>query len=103
MKEENVELLEPGNPNLKAPQQCVYRKGREYHKFNLKPMQVLDIISKSAESPSAEMSRPTVLSFERLFYFTRGINGEILDEVIGKGKFKDYCKDACPVTNCEYK
>lgn len=103
MMEENVELLEPGNPKLKTSQQCVYRKGREYHKFNLKSMKVLDTINESAKSPSAEISRPTILSFERLFYFTRGINGEILDEVTGKGKFKDYCKDACLVTNCEYK
>ena len=56
------------------------------------------MISKASKTNSAGMSKPAIRSFERLWYFTLGINGEKLE----KNGYKNYCREKCKLVDCEY-
>ena len=89
-----LELLAPGDPKLKDPKQCAYREGREHREYNIRLKKFMEIIRKP---PSTE-SKSLMSSFETIWCFTVGINGEELE----KDGFKNYCKEKCNLTKCEY-
>jgi len=93
--EETIELLEPGNPDLKNPEQCVYREARIYHDEGLNSKHMLKIM----EMANKKAKKPVIKSFERMWYFGQGLDGEKLK----KHGCKDYCKEKCPLSKCEYK
>jgi len=98
MLEENIELLEPGNPNLTYPEQCVYREGINYHNEGLNSKHMLEIIEMANKSNKTN-KRAVITSFERMWDFSQGLNGKKLE----KGGCKDYCKERCEVEGCNIK
>ena len=98
LKKRPLELLEPGNLNLTRPEQCVYREGRICHNEGLSSKNMLEIV-KMANNSNRENKRPVISSFERLWDFGQGLDGEKLE----KNGYKDYCKEKCNILDCEYK
>ena len=97
LTEEIVELLEPGNPNLKNPMQCAYREGRKYRDEGLTPKKYSEIALTGKSN--LVICNPTIHSFERFWYFTLGIMGKTCN--VMSRKSKDYCKEECKLV-CEY-
>ena len=98
MLEETIELLEPSNPNLTTPEQCVYREGIIYHNEGLNSKHMLEIIEMANKSNKTN-KRAVITSFERMWDFSQGLDGKKLE----KDGCKDYCKERCNIVSCEYK
>jgi hypothetical protein len=98
MKEEDISLLSPTDPDLKDSKRCAYKEGKNCHRDKLDPFSALD---KGVELVKAT-GKPGCNSFEAMFYFTQGIMGEKCEIQRNDWMGRDYCKEGCKL-ECEYR